>query len=109
VEDENATTLNDVDAHTRPTTTSTERRPTTPEDSISTTSTTTMNEPLGKDIEQTTSGDQTITVTGVVPDKKNDTSIVFVDSKLAIIGIYLSGSSLALVLICASGGVALYM
>jgi hypothetical protein len=33
-----------------------------------------------------------------VPDKENDASIVIVDSKLAIIGIYLSGSSLALVI-----------
>jgi hypothetical protein len=46
-----------------------------------------MNEPLGKDIEHTTSSDRTMT-TGVVPDKENDASIVIVDSKLAIIAIY---------------------
>jgi hypothetical protein len=39
------------------------------------------------------------TITGVAPDKENDGSIiVIVDSKLAIIGIYLTGSSLALVI-----------
>ena len=53
---------------------------------------TTTTELLGKDIEYTTLSDQTVT-TGEVPDKKND---VIVDSKLAIIGIYLSASSLAL-------------
>ena len=100
VKDENATTPSDVDAHTRPTA---ERASTMPEGSISTTSasttTTTANKPittteiLGKDIEHTTSSDQ---ITGVVTDMKNDEPVVIVDSKLAIIGIYVSGSSLVL-------------
>ena len=55
---------------------------------------TTTTESLGKDIEHTTSSNQT---TGVVTDKKNDAPVVIVDSKLAIIGIYyVSGSSLVL-------------
>ena len=100
VEDENATTLSDVDVHTRPTTTTTERRPTTPEGSILIVSATTatMNEPtttselLGKDIQHTTSSDQIMTI-GEVPDKESQNDVM-VDSKLAITGIYLSGSSL---------------
>jgi hypothetical protein len=63
---------------------------------------TTTTELLHRDIEHTTSSDQTMT-TGVVPDKENDASIVIVDSiyKLAIIGIYLSASSLALFFVLA--------
>ena len=104
VEDENATTPSDVNVHTQPTKTTTERRPTTPEGSILTTSATTivtMNEPttttelMGKDIEHTTSNDRIIT-TLVVPDKETDAPNVIVDSKLAIIAIYISASCLAL-------------
>jgi hypothetical protein len=102
VEDENATTSSDVDAHTWPTTTmlSTKRITTMPEGSTSIISTTmdepiTTTESLGKDIEHTTSSGQVITI-GVVPDKENDASIVIVDSNLATIGIYTSASSLAL-------------
>jgi sensor c-di-GMP phosphodiesterase-like protein len=50
---------------------------------------------LGKDVEHTTSSDQTMTIE-IVPDKENDASIVIVDSKLAIIGVYISATSLAL-------------
>jgi hypothetical protein len=98
VKDENATTPSDIDAPTQPSTTGI---PTTPEDSILITSSTTMNETatttelLGKDIEHTTSSGQTMT-TRVVPDKESDASIVIVDSKFTIVAIYLSASSLAL-------------
>ena len=99
VEEDNTTRRSDVNAHTQSTTATTKGRHTTPEGSISTTFTTvTMNEPttttelLGKDIEHTTSSDQIMTI-GEVPDKKNDVSIVIVDSKWAI---QLSASSLAL-------------
>jgi hypothetical protein len=96
VEGTNATTPSDVDAHTRPITITTDRRPTTPEGSISTTfmnEPTTTTESLRRDIEHTTISDRTIMTTVVVPDKKKDRSIVIVDSKLAI---YLSASSLAI-------------
>ena len=87
---------NDVDAHTRPTTTSTERIPTMAEGSnltSYTTTTVTVNEPttttesLGKDIHTTSRDQKTI---GVVPDGENDKSFVI---KLPI---YLSASSVAI-------------
>ena len=80
---------------------------TVPVDLLTTTSTTTTinskptgtTESLGEDIDHFTTRDQT-TTTGLVPDKKNDVSVVIVDSKLTII-LILSAVSLTVSLVLA--------
>ena len=102
MDDENATTPNNTSTHTPSTINTKDAMSTIPDGSLSTTSATTAHkltsttESLDEDIDHFTSKDQT--TTGVLPDRRNDGSVVIIDSKLTFI---LSATNLAMFLVLA--------